>query len=128
MALQFQLQSKAASKAAPTSASAFTTLQGSIRDPQQDAALPVDSTLVWDNLADKLARRSFVVLKIPIKGEWKGLGELKDNFREILAKQYTPTPTPAEHDLPPSVFELLADKKRKLLEDEQAQFLSLIHI
>ena len=85
MASKYQLQSKAASKATPNSTTAFNTLQGSIRDPQQDTTLPADSTLVWDTLADKLARRSFVVLKIPTKGQGKRLEELKDNFREILA-------------------------------------------
>ena len=46
---------------------------------------------------------------------------MKDNFREILAKEFTPTPTAEKLNFPPTVFELLSIQKRKLLEDEQAQ-------
>ena len=113
------LQSKAASKASPTAAGAFTTLQGSVRDPKPTTETTVDSSIVWDQLADKLARRAFVVLKIPTKGEAKRIKDMKDNFREILAQEFTPQKEPDRINFPPSVLELLADKKRKLLHEEQ---------
>ena len=115
------LQSKAASKAPPTTAGAFHTLQGSVRDPKPTTETTVDSSIVWDQLADKLARRAFVVLKIPTKGETKRINEMKDNFREIPAQEFTPQKEPNLIDFPPSVMELLATKKRKLLDEEQAR-------
>ena len=120
-AQKLQLQSKAVSKATPTAAGAFATLQGSVRDPNHTTETPVDSSLGWDQLGDNLARRAFVVLKIPTKGEAKRLGEMKDNFREILAQEFTPTTATNPLNLPPSVLELLANKKRKLWEEEQAR-------
>ena len=74
---------------------------------------------MWDQLADKLARRAFVVLKIPTKGEAKRIKDMKDNFREILAQEFTPQKEPDRINFPPSVLELFADKKRKLLHEEQ---------
>ena len=112
------LQSKAASKAPPATAGAFHTPHGSVKDPQLTQK-PVDSSIVWDQLADKLARRAFVVLKIPTKGEAKRIKDMKDNFREILAQEFTPQKEPDRINFPPSVLELLADKKRKLLHEEQ---------
>ena len=120
-AQKLQLLSKAASKGTPTAAGAFTTLHGSVRDPKQTTETPVDSSLGWDQLADKLARRAFVVLKIPTKGEAKRLGEMKDNFREILAQEFTPTTETNPLNFPPTVLGLLANQKRKLLEEEQAR-------
>ena len=114
------LQSKAASKAPPTTAGAFHTLQGSVRDPKPTNTV-VDSFIVWDQLADKLARRAFVVLKIPTKGETKRINEMKDNFREILAQELTPQKEPDVANFPPSVMQPLADKKRKLLHEEQTR-------
>ena len=110
------LQSKAASKAPPTTAGTFHTPHGSVRDPKL-ANTPVDSSIVWDQLADKLARRAFVVLKIPTKGETERINDMKDNFREILAQEFTPQKEPDVINFPPSVMELLADKKRKLLHE-----------
>ena len=118
---RLQLQSKAASKASPTAAGAFTTLQGSVRDPKQTTETTVDSSLVWDQLADKLARRAFVVLKIPTTGETKRINKMKDNFREILAQEFTPEKETNLIDFPPSIMGLLATKKRKLLDEEQAR-------
>ena len=118
-AQKLQLRSKAASKATPTAAGAFATPQGSVRDPKQTIETTVDSSLVWDQLADKLARRALVVLKIPTKGETKRINDMKDNFREILAQEFTPEKEPDRINFPPSVLELLADKKRKLLHEEQ---------
>ncbi len=112
------LQSKAASKAPPATAGAFHTPHGAVTDPQLTQK-PVDSSIVWDQLADKLARRAFVVLKIPTKGEAKRIKDMKDNFREILAQEFTPQKEPDRINFPPSVLELLADKKRKLLHEEQ---------
>ena len=114
------LQSKAASKAPPATAGAFHTPHGSVKDPQLNQK-PVDSSIVWDQLADKLARRAFVVLKIPTKGEAKRIKDMKDNFREILAQEFTPQKEPDRINFPPSVLELLADKKRKLLHEEQTR-------
>ena len=114
------LQSKAASKATPTTAGTFHTPHGSVRDPKLEHT-PVDSAIVWDQLADKLARRAFVVLKIPTKGEAKRINDMKDNFREILAQEFTPQKEPDRINFPPSVLELLADKKRKLLHEEQSR-------
>ena len=76
---------------------------------------------MWDQQADKLACQDFVVLKIPTEGEAKRLGEMKDNFREILAQGFTPTTESNPLNFPPTVLELLANKKRKLLEEEQAR-------
>ena len=112
------LQSKAASKAPPATAGAFRTPHGSVTDPQLTQK-PVASSIVWDQLADKLARRAFVVLKIPTKGEAKRINDMKDNFREILAQEFTPQKEPDRTNFPPSVLELLADKKLKLLHEEQ---------
>ena len=112
------LQSKAASKAPPTTAGTFHTPHGSVRDPKP-INTEVDSSIVSDQLADKLARRAFVVLKIPTKGETKRINEMKDNFREISAQEFTPQKEPDVINFPPSVMELLADKKRKLLHEEQ---------
>ena len=114
------LQSKAASKAPPATAGALHTPHGSVKDPQLTRK-PVDSSIVWDQLADKLARRAFVVLKIPTKGETKRINDMKDNFREILAQEFTPQKEPDRINFPPSVLELLADKKRKLLHEEQTR-------
>ena len=61
------------------------------------------------------------MLKIPTKGEAKRMGEMKDNFCEILAQEFTPTTESNSVDFPPSVMELLANKKRKLLDEEQAR-------
>ena len=114
------LQSKAASKAPPATAGTFHTPHGSVRDPKLTHT-PVDSSIVWDQLADKLARRAFVVLKIPTKGEAKRIKDMKDNFREILAQELTPQKEPDVVNFPPSVMQLLADKKRKLLHEEQTR-------
>ena len=46
---------------------------------------------------------------------------MKDNFREILAQEFTPEKETNLTDFPPSVMELLATKKRKLLDEEQAR-------
>ena len=46
---------------------------------------------------------------------------MKDNFREILAQEFTPQKEPDRINFPPSVLELLADKKRKLLHEEQSR-------
>ena len=120
-AQRLQLQSTAASKAPPTAAGAFTTLQGSVRDPTQTTETAVDSSIVWDKLADKLARRAFVILKIPTRGETRRINEMKDNFREILAQEFTPEKETNLIGVPPSVMELLAAKKRRLLDEEQAR-------
>ena len=114
------LQSKAASKATPTTAGTFHTPHGSVRDPKL-AHTPVDSSIVWDQLADKLARRAFVVLKIPSKGETRRINQMKDNFREILAQEFTPEKKTNLIGVPPSVMELLATKKRRRLDEEQAR-------
>ena len=93
------LQPKAASKATPTTAGTFHTPHGSVRDPKL-AHTPVDSSIVWDQLADKLARRAFVVLKIPTKGETKRINDMKDNFREISAQEFTPSEGAGPDQLP----------------------------
>ena len=82
--------------------------------------LPVDSTLIWDPLADQLARRAFVVFKIRIRRD-RRLKELTNSFREVLAKEFTPTSEAEKSNFPPTVFELLNLKKLKLLEEERAQ-------
>ena len=46
---------------------------------------------------------------------------MKDNFRQILAQEFTATTEPNSVDFLPSVMELLANKKRKLLDEEQAR-------
>ena len=46
---------------------------------------------------------------------------MKDNFREILAQEFTPEKETNLIGVPPSVMELLAAKKRRLLDEEQAR-------
>ena len=72
-------------------------------------------------MADKLARRAFVILKTPTKGETRRINEMKDNLSEILAQEFTPEKETNLIGVPPSVMELLAAKKRRLLDEEQAR-------
>ena len=46
---------------------------------------------------------------------------MKDNFREFLAQEFTPEKETNLIGVPPSVMELLAAKKRRLLDEEQAR-------
>ena len=93
-------------------------LQGASPPPATPPTyIEADPTLVWKPVADRLARRAFVVLRIPTAQNKRKLEDLTKQYTDILVQELTPATTENKLNLPMSIFELINARKRKLEEE-----------
>ena len=110
--------STTAKKARTPRDSPLASLQGSASPPQTPPThIESDPTSIWKPLADALARRAFVVLRIPTAANKRKLEDLTKQYTDILVQELTPATTENKLNLPISVFQFINERKCKLEED-----------